>query len=117
MGSPTPDAYLEIRTGGFAGTRFPLRPDENLIGRNPNTDITLLDEAVSREHAVVMFDPAEDRYVIEDLQSSNGTHVNGKRVRTETLRSGDELLLGTTRFRFRCAGEAPADEDETVRIS
>jgi len=92
--------YLVIGSGGFAGQRYPLEADEIVIGRNPDTDITLLDEGLSREHAVILRDPQTGVFSIEDLQSSNGTKVNGKRVRSAELCHNDEITLGLTTFRF-----------------
>ena len=46
-----PRATLVIRNGGFEGMTYELGSEETLIGRNPTTDITLLDEGISREHA------------------------------------------------------------------
>lgn len=93
-------AVLLIRTGDFAGTRYELGDGETLIGRNPTTDITLLDEGASREHALVLYDDENARWAIEDLQSTNGTKVNGKRVRSQPLAPGDEIQIGHTRFEF-----------------
>jgi pSer/pThr/pTyr-binding forkhead associated (FHA) protein len=91
---------LRIRNGGFEGMTYSLEGEETLIGRNPNTDITLLDEGISREHALVLYDAEADRYTIEDLQSTNGTKVNGKRVRSAELQPGDTLQVGNTLFEF-----------------
>jgi pSer/pThr/pTyr-binding forkhead associated (FHA) protein len=91
---------LRIRNGGFEGMTYALEGEETLIGRNPNTDITLLDEGISREHALVLYDAELDRYTIEDLQSTNGTKVNGKRVRSAELQPGDTLQVGNTLFEF-----------------
>ena len=77
---------------------FDLSASETLIGRNPTTDITLLDEGISREHAIILFDPEAGSYEIEDLQSTNGTKVNGKRIRSAVLTDGDEIAVGHTRF-------------------
>jgi pSer/pThr/pTyr-binding forkhead associated (FHA) protein len=93
-------AVLRIRNGGFEGMTYALEGEETLIGRNPNTDITLLDEGISREHAIVLYDADADRYTIEDLQSTNGTKVNGKRVRSAELHPGDTLQVGNTLFEF-----------------
>lgn len=79
---------------------FELGAEETLIGRNPTTTITLLDEGISREHALILLEENEGTYVIEDLQSTNGTKVNGKRVRSATLSPEDEIQIGSTRFRF-----------------
>ncbi len=94
-------ARLLIRNGGFEGMTYEVTGEETLIGRNPTTDITLLDEGISREHAIVLYDEDSDEYSIEDLQSTNGTKVNGKRVRSAVLGDGDELQIGHTLFEFR----------------
>ena len=91
---------LEILNGGFEGMTYDLSEEEIVIGRNPTTDITLLDEGISREHAMVLFDEDLPGYVVEDLASTNGTKVNGKRVRSMSLSEGDELQIGQTLFRF-----------------
>ena len=96
---------LEILNGDFAGMRYDLQSDETLIGRNPTTDITLLDEGISREHTMVLYDDVDAEYLIEDLQSTNGTKVNGKRVRSATLSHGDEIQIGHTHFRFLLDGQ------------
>jgi pSer/pThr/pTyr-binding forkhead associated (FHA) protein len=100
MPEPRHAARLVIKNGGFEGMAFELTADETLIGRNPTTDITLLDEGISREHAIILYDAASDSYSLEDLQSTNGTQVNGKRVRSVTLADGDEVRVGRTLFRF-----------------
>ena len=69
-------------------------------GRNPTTDITLLDEGISREHSLVYLDDETSGYVIEDLQSTNGTKLNGKRIRSAALVEGDKIQIGETLFRF-----------------
>jgi len=91
---------LEILNGGFEGMTYDLSAEETVIGRNPTTDITLLDEGISREHALILYDPDAPGYVIEDLQSTNGTKVNGKRIRSAPLNEGDEIQIGQTLFRF-----------------
>jgi pSer/pThr/pTyr-binding forkhead associated (FHA) protein len=98
--SKTVRGHLLIQNGGFAGATYELFAEETIIGRNPSTDITLLDEGISREHALILWDPDTDEFSIEDLQSTNGTKVNGKRVRSATLAEADEIQVGHTRFRF-----------------
>ncbi len=93
-------AVLVICNGGFEGMRHELSGDETIIGRNPTTDITLLDESISREHAIVSLDEATGIYTLEDLQSTNGSKVNGKRVRSAELAPGDEIEIGHTKFKF-----------------
>ena len=93
-------AKLLICNGGFEGMTYELSRAETLIGRNPTTDITLLDEGISREHAIIGFDEDTGAYTIEDLQTTNGTKVNGKRIRSAAINDGDEIQIGHTRFRF-----------------
>jgi pSer/pThr/pTyr-binding forkhead associated (FHA) protein len=100
MPEPRNSARLVIKNGGFEGMTFELTAEETLIGRNPTTHITLLDEGISREHAIILYDADNDSYSLEDLQSTNGTQVNGKRVRSVTLADGDEVRVGRTLFRF-----------------
>jgi pSer/pThr/pTyr-binding forkhead associated (FHA) protein len=96
-------AALVILNGEFEGMRYPLVSEETLIGRNPTTDVTLLDENISREHALILLDTDSGSYPIEDLQSTNGTKVNGKGVRSQALQPGDEIQIGHTVFRFESA--------------
>lgn len=91
---------LEILNGGFEGMTYDLEAEEVVIGRNPTTDITLLDEGISREHALILYDEDVPGFVIEDLASTNGTKLNGKRVRSAPLSEGDQIQIGQTLFRF-----------------
>lgn len=98
--STRPHAVLVVRSGSLEGRHFRLEGDETLIGRSPKTAVTLIDDGVSREHAVVSFDEATGSWALEDLGTTNGTRVNGKRIRSCALQSGDELQIGHTRLAF-----------------
>ena len=95
-----PPACLLVRSGPRRGIRIALGADETLIGRGAAGDVTLSDDGVSREHVLLSFDEAVGAWTIEDLQSTNGTRVNGKRVRSSVLQPGDELQIGSTRLTF-----------------
>jgi hypothetical protein len=69
-----------------------------LIGRAPDCDLVLSDQAVSRRHAELRL--IDGRWLISDLASLNGTHVNGWAVLEAHVVDGDELVLGRTRLRF-----------------
>ena len=95
---------LKKRTTSFSE---PLpRPDKILrltkaimtIGRNPESDVPLDYPRVSWDHARLEIKSGE--FVITDQSSSNGTYVNGKRVRTAVLKSGDVIGLGAYKFAF-----------------
>jgi len=68
------------------------------IGRSEDSEIVLVDPSVSRAHAVVEVRGGEP--VVRDVGSTNGTYVNGRRVRSHPLRDGDEILFGDTKMRF-----------------
>jgi FHA domain len=65
---------------------------EVLIGRDPVCDLALADPAVSRRHARLRF--RDGRWILQDLDSTNGTRVNGVRVGRCEVRPGDRLELG-----------------------
>ncbi len=68
------------------------------IGRTPDNDLQIDASFISRHHAVLLL--TGNQTVIEDLNSTNGVHVNGHRVNRETLNDGDVVLVGKARFRF-----------------
>ena len=106
-GLPFPDYHqsmlvLEVIDGVDQGQVFPLPMGEpQLIGRSSES-LPLSDQSVSRRHAELT--PDGDRWWLRDLQSANGTWVNGRRVdgRVE-LRQGDEVTCGETTLRLNWA--------------
>ena len=93
-------ARIVALDGDFEGMAYDLVAEETMIGRNPTTDITLLDDGISREHAIISYEESSSEYMVDDLQSTNGTKVNGKRVRSASLLPNDEIRIGNTTFRF-----------------
>lgn len=69
---------------------------ELLIGRHPGCDVVLEDLSVSRRHARLVFRDA--RWIVQDLNSTNGTALNGRRVGRCEIRPGDSLALGEQRL-------------------
>lgn len=87
---------LKFLSGKYAGGIFTLPESGNLIiGRSSKADIILAEEMVSRKHARLIITPQQDVY-IEDLQSTNGTFINGERVEKSPLSEGDRILVGTS---------------------
>ncbi|HUN25581.1 MAG TPA: FHA domain-containing protein [Steroidobacteraceae bacterium] len=68
------------------------------IGRTPDNDVQLDTKFVSRHHAMILASPAQT--ILEDLSSTNGVLVNGRRVRRQRLRDGDAVVIGKTKFLF-----------------
>ncbi|HVT43214.1 MAG TPA: FHA domain-containing protein [Thermoanaerobaculia bacterium] len=99
IGSLTPD--------GTSRDVFPLLDPEHTIGRLEGNSITLNDGSVSSRHARIV--RTEGGFVIEDLQSRNGTFVNGERVADRrTLSDGDLIRIGKVILTFNIAQESVA---------
>ncbi len=73
--------------------------DSYTLGRHRNNDIVITDPKASSFHARI--DRSPDGFVIVDLQSRNGSWLNGKRVETALLRTGDDVRLGMARLIYR----------------
>jgi len=71
-------------------------PGSYVLGRGSQAQIRLDCTSVSRRHAVLVVEPDGQNVWVEDLGSSNGTFVNGKRVKREALSYGDVITLGQT---------------------
>ena len=82
---------------------FPLNRNAVYIGRNKKNDIVLDHNLVSARHAVITHD--KQNVLIRDLESSNGTMVNGETVSMRALRPGDVLLFGSIEARFELHGK------------
>jgi len=69
------------------------------VGRHENSDLLLDDVSVSRHHAIFTR-TASGRITLRDLNSLNGTYVNGTRVEETTLHSADEVQIGKFKLVF-----------------
>jgi len=88
-------ACLTIMTGPHVGRMVTLEEGDVTAGRGRGCDLRIPDEKVSRQHA--RFYWSEDAVVVRDLDSSNGTFVEGDRVHeTTALRDGDKVALGNS---------------------
>ncbi len=86
---------LRFISGKYQGGEFPLRPNrEIIIGRSSDLDMVLVEDMVSRKHAKITTD--DHVVTIQDLGSTNGTFVNGEKVRKADLKDGDRILIGTS---------------------
>jgi predicted component of type VI protein secretion system len=82
-----------MRSGPNPGTEFPLEESEIMIGRDSTCNLVINDAEVSRKHARVIWQASN--YVIEDVGSTNGTFINGKRLTAPfVLQGGETITLG-----------------------
>ncbi len=85
---------LVMHEGQLAGRKWPIDRAELVIGRGENSDIVLPERLVSRSHVRVGRD--EQGYFVQDLESKNGTHINGQPLApgaTHRLQDGDEIQI------------------------
>lgn len=85
-------AYLIVLLGTDAGRAFPV-DSSVLIGRSDDAEIRLEARGISRRHARILRDD-KGRYLLRDLESKNGTRVNGAPIGATTLRFGDKIFVG-----------------------
>src|SRR3712207_3051308 len=85
------------------------------MGRHPANTVRLVDREVSKEHASI--ERVGRDFVLRDMGSSNGTFVNGRRVRELKLRDGDEIVVGSSRLVFHSSeGSSPPPKTAGVTV-
>jgi pSer/pThr/pTyr-binding forkhead associated (FHA) protein len=95
---PEGKAGIVVIKGPNVGEKFFLIKPKFEIGRSHDSDILLDDVTVSRKHAVL--DKVGNDYIISDLNSLNGTYVNGEIVNNSKLKNGDKIQIGKYIFLF-----------------
>lgn len=83
---------------GMVLKTIPLEKDRMTIGRRSGNDIQIDNLAISGEHAAIVLEHGER--MLEDLDSTNGTQVNGQPVRRHLLKNGDVIELGKYRLKY-----------------
>ena len=89
-----------------------LTKDRTSLGRRPYNDIVIDNLAVSGEHAVLQI--AGNEIFVEDLNSTNGTYLNGKAVKKQSLRNGDTVEIG--KYKIKYVNEVVAADGEKTMI-
>jgi pSer/pThr/pTyr-binding forkhead associated (FHA) protein len=102
---------LVVRQGPIPGQVFELNRNEVSIGRDISNDFVINDAEVSRKHARLILEG--DRYKIEDLNSTNGTYIDGQRLIGPHVMAIGEIILFGDNIGVIFDGE-PADPDLTV---
>lgn len=102
------EVNIFLITGQSIGRKFRLRAGQILFaGRSSSTDIFLDENLVSRRHA--KFAWVTDEVKVQDLGSTNGTFVNGRKVLSATLKSGDKVQIGQTLMKVYFSDDPTAD--------
>src|SRR5271170_2438826 len=101
---------LRFISGKYQGGEFPIAPDKQIIvGRSSDLDMVLVEDMVSRKHARIAMQG--DQIWIEDFGSTNGTFVNGEKIKRARLKEGDRVLIGTSILKL-IASEGQADSTD-----
>ena len=97
-----------IYSDGGTDLEFALDPGRAAytVGRNPMCDLRINNPSISRKHAEIRLDAVTGKYSVYDLNSSNGTYVNGKREQQGELGDGDEVMCGEFKLFFH-TGDGP----------
>jgi len=90
-----------ITSGKQKGRFCRLGQTTNVIGRDENLPIQILDDTISRRHLQILFDHRTWLYAAEDMGSRNGVLINGRKIEKETvLNDGDIIKIGNTQLMF-----------------
>jgi hypothetical protein len=109
-------AKLILSMDGVVLKEIPVIKERMSIGRKPQNDIQIDNLAISGEHAVIVT-ILNDSF-LEDLNSTNGTFVNGQSIKKHFLKNDDLVELGKYRIKFSSSGAAlePVDYEKTVLV-
>jgi len=98
---------LLVIAGPSKDSTIPLPDGESTLGRDPTNAVSVPDASVSRKHCLLRREE-DDRFQIKDLDSRNGTLVNGLAIKEQWLRHGDEIATGDSVFLFLLEDEEQA---------
>jgi len=93
---------------------FPLKQGKTIIGRKETCDYRIPLNEVSREHC--QFELSDKGVAVRDLNSSNGTYVNNKRIAEVKLKPGDHVVVGPVVFTVQIDGFPPDPKPVKVRL-
>ncbi len=102
---------LRFISGKYQGGEFPVTADRAIVvGRSSDLDMVLVEDMVSRKHARIAMQ--SDQIWIEDLGSTNGTFVNGEKIKRARLKEGDRVLIGTSILKLIAGDGGVADNTD-----
>ncbi|MBM4386838.1 MAG: FHA domain-containing protein [Deltaproteobacteria bacterium] len=91
--------WIVAMDGALKGKDFRLVSGKNTIGTSADSDIVITDQYISSHHAIIRFD--DNQFMLQDLDSTNGTFINGKKIVRAELIDNDTIKMGRTKFRFK----------------
>lgn len=97
---------LLVLAGPLKDSTLQLADGEITVGREPTNSVVVIDPSVSRHHCRLRSEP-DGRFQIIDMDSRNGTVVNGSRIKEHWLRHGDQISIGDSVFLFQLEDQEP----------
>ncbi|WP_053233348.1 DUF4388 domain-containing protein [Sandaracinus amylolyticus] len=111
---PAKQYALRFISGKYQGGEFPLPNNKEIVvGRSSELDMVLVEDMVSRRHAKLTV--TGDQIFIQDLGSTNGTFVNGEKIKRARLQEGDRILIGTSIIKL-VASDSAASGDAKAKL-
>src|SRR5687768_625057 len=107
------DSYLDIQSSD-GSRKLPITDKPITVGRHPTNMVVLADGMASRYHCVI--EKGSDGLRIRDLDSSNGTRVNGQVIKTWRLGDGDVVQIGKSRITVHAPQFAPSPKPKPVAV-
>lgn len=112
---PAKQYALRFISGKYQGGEFPLPNNKEIVvGRSSELDMVLVEDMVSRRHAKLTV--TGDQIFIQDLGSTNGTFVNGEKIKRARLQEGDRILIGTSIIKLVASDAAPGSGDAKAKL-
>jgi len=93
--------WVVALNGKHRGQDFRLHTGKNVVGTAADCDIVITDPYLSAHHATIRHNNTDGTFVIIDIDSTNGTFLNGKRISKDELIDNDTIRLGRTEFKFK----------------
>ncbi len=116
--SITKRPVLVVLQGQSIGQTVKLEKERTIVGRGSQVDLVLRDEIASRQHAEIMYlslDGECVEYYVNDLDSTNGTFLNGAKVTSQQLlQDGDKIKIGNHLMKFAMLDESEAEFQEKL---
>ncbi|HSN15644.1 MAG TPA: FHA domain-containing protein [Anaeromyxobacteraceae bacterium] len=95
-------AVVHASNEGEAGKRYPVHEEDVTLGREEGNTIVVASDQASRRHARIFV--SGGNHVLVDLESTNGTFLNSKPMKEQTLRHGDVIRIGTAVYKYLVEG-------------
>jgi len=103
---------LVLLSEGYTGRTYELKADKTTVGRVSDNAFEIPEASVSSHHAEILLRGTE--VLVRDLNSTNGTFINGERVTEAVLKSGQILRLGTIEMRLETGAPAAAKPKQAL---